>query len=245
WDYGHWLLYYNGDKIRVSSDNVHGSPLNIWTTARAFTHTTSNDCRARQDVQNMNCPASPEDLERAELESIELMRPMKTTHILIDKEIVGGGSGGKFNALEHIAQNQVGCFQTVGCQETNRGGQCLIGQNEKGENVGLTLNETAWRDIMEARWPGMPLNDYGVPTRGFVKKDSSGATLYMSALACGRFFPHPLAPSLFAFQNRIFFNDPSLKYVKKVFDNKWIVIYEIDWNAVDNRNRSNAGNASS
>ncbi|MBI1973926.1 hypothetical protein HYS54_03860 [Candidatus Micrarchaeota archaeon] len=252
WDYGHWLLYYNGDKLRVSSDNVHGSPLNIWTTAMAFTHTTGAKCFVSQeladrlaggDISNPDCPDTEADLERAELEALEIMRPMKTTHILVDKEIVGGGQGGKFGALEHISQNQVGCFQAAGCEETGNGAQCPLGQNDQGQTVGITFNASEWQELVDARWPGVALFNKGIPTRAFVKKDSSGIAIYMSALSCGRFVPHPLSPSLFAFQNRLFFNDPWLKYVKKVFDNKWILVYEVDWNAVDKRNAGTGGNA--
>ena len=40
------------------------------------------------------------------------------------------------------------------------------------------------------------------------------------------------SPAMYSFQNRLFFNDPSLKHVNLVYDNGWNVIYEVDFTSI-------------
>ena len=230
WDYGHWLSYFDGDNISVTTDNAQYSP-SIYTTALAFTHTVP--CTLDKTTNTFNCDSSPEALEKAEIEALSILKPMGTTHILIDTEIVGGSTGGKFGALETIANNYVGCMQTVGCTKNSDGSAyCLFGTNEAGENVGLTFSAEEWTSLKTTPWPGTTLTSRGLPSRAFARESSGGAVIYMSALSCGQFQPDANSPVLFAFEQRLFFRDPNLKHVKLVYDDQWNVIYEINWTGI-------------
>jgi len=230
WDYGHWLSYYDGDRISVTTDNAQYAP-SIYTTALAFTHTVP--CSVDKTTQTYNCDSSPEALEKAEEEALSILKPMGTTHILIDNEIVGGVTGGKFGALETIANNFVGCMQTVGCTKNADGSAyCFFGKNAQGQDVGLSFTAQEWTDLKTTPWPGTTLTQKGLPTRAFVREDSGGNRMFMSAVSCGQFQPDANSPVLFAFEQRLFFRDPNLKHVKLVYDDQWNVIYEIDWKGI-------------
>jgi dolichyl-diphosphooligosaccharide--protein glycosyltransferase len=232
WDYGHWLNYYTGEKTRQSLDNIQDRPDIIYTVASSFTHTPK--CAQDKTTQVISCDSSSEALETAELESLSILKPLKTTHIIIDKEIVGGGTGGKFGALMHIADNRIGCFQTVACGQQNDSYFCAFGKDPNtGQVVGLSFTNDEWNNLIAVNWPGTPLTDKGLSTRAFARKDSSGLSIYMSALGCGeQFSPNLNSPVLYGFDQRMFFRDPNLKHVKLVYENGWNVIYEIDWTGV-------------
>jgi hypothetical protein len=230
WDYGHWLSYYCGDNISVTTDNAQYAP-SIYTTALAFTHTPS--CPADKSGQGYNCDSSPEALEKAEIESLSILKPLGPTHLLVDKEIVGGVTGGKFGALETIANNLVDCIESINCEKKADGSvACIFGKNSQGQDVGLTFTSDQWNTMKTAPWPGTSLASQGLPTRAFGREDSSGPTIYMSALSCGQFYPSTSSRVLFAFQMRLFFHDPNLKHVRLVYDDQWNVIYEIDWKGI-------------
>jgi len=227
WDYGHWLSYFNGDNISVTTDNAQYAP-SIYTTALAFTHTVP--CTLDKTTNTFNCDSSPEALEKAEIEALTILKPMGTTHILVDTEIVGGSTGGKFGALETIANNYVGCMQTVGCRKNSDGSAyCLFGKNEAGQDVGLAFSVEEWTSLKTTPWPGTTLTNRGLPARAFARESSGGPVIYMSALSCGQFQPDANSPVLFAFEQRLFFRDPNLKHVKLVYDDQWNVIYEVNW----------------
>jgi len=230
WDYGHWLSYFDGDNISVTTDNAQYAP-SIYTTALAFTHTVP--CTLDKTTNKFNCDSSPEALEKAEIEALTILKPMGTTHILIDTEIVGGSTGGKFGALETIANNYVGCMQTVGCTKNNDGSAyCLFGKNQQGQDVGLTFSAEEWTSLKTTPWPGTTLTSRGLPSRAFARESSGGPVIYMSALSCGQFQPDANSPVLFAFEQRLFFRDPNLKHVKLVYDDQWNVIYEVNWTGI-------------
>jgi len=230
WDYGHWLSYFDGDNISVTTDNAQYAP-SIYTTALGFTHTTT--CTQDKTTNAFSCDSSPEALEKAEIEALSILKPMGTTHILIDTEIVGGSTGGKFGALETIANNYVGCMQTVGCNRNSDGSvYCLFGKNQQGQDVGLTFSIEEWASLKTTPWPGTVLTSRGLPTRAFARESSGGLILYMSALSCGQFQPDANSPVLFAFEQRLFFHDPNLKHVKLVYDDQWNVIYEVNWTGI-------------
>ncbi|RLG21358.1 hypothetical protein DRN74_02225 [Candidatus Micrarchaeota archaeon] len=232
WDYGHWMDYYNGDKIHVSMDNIQSRKDVIYTVASSFTHTTP--CSADMNTRQIYCDSSPEALEKAEIESLSLLKPLKTTHILIDKEIIGGSTGGKLGALEHIAANYIGCMQEIGCKEEDNKVKCLIGYDSKGKPVGFTFTKEQWQELKSVRWPGTNLNNQGLPARLFALETSAGRkSIFLTALQCGRnpqFDPN--SPVLYAFLERLFFKDPNLKHVKLVFDNGWNVIYQVNWTGI-------------
>ena len=230
WDYGHWMSYYNGDHASVTTDNAQYAP-SIYTTAVAFTKTTP--CRVDQEAQQIVCESSQDALDKAELDALSILKPMGTTHILIDKEIVGGIQGGKFGALTHIANVQLGCFQNINCRDEGDKVSCLFGKNEQGKDVGLTFTREQWREAEKVNWPGAALNQYGLPARAFFRTDSSGPNIYMSALSCGnQFSPNANAPIIYSLTHRLFFRDPSFKHLKLVYDDGWNVIFEIDWKGV-------------
>ena len=230
WDYGHWLSYFCGDRISVTTDNAQYAP-SIYTTALAFTHTVP--CSSDATTQKITCDSSPEALEKAEIESLSILKPMGTTHILIDNEIVGGVTGGKFGALETIANNYIGCMQTTGCTKNADGSvYCMFGVNQQGQEVGLTFSAVEWSELKTTAWPGVSLTARGLPTRAFAREDSGGYRIYMSALSCGQFQPDSNSPVLFSLEHRLFFRDPNLKHVKLVYDDGWNVIYEIDWKGI-------------
>ena len=230
WDYGHWLSYFDGDNISVTTDNAQYAP-SIYTTALAFTHTVP--CTLDKTTNTFNCDSSPEALEKAEIEALSILKPMGTTHLLVDTEIVGGSTGGKFGALETIANNYVGCMQTVGCTKNSDGSAyCLFGKNEAGQDVGLTFSAEEWTSLKTTPWPGTTLTSRGLPSRAFARESSGGSVIYMSALSCGQFQPDANSPVLFAFEQRLFFRDPNLKHVKLVYDDQWNVIYEVNWTGI-------------
>jgi asparagine N-glycosylation enzyme membrane subunit Stt3 len=230
WDYGHWLSYFDGDNISVTTDNAQYAP-SIYTTALAFTHTVP--CTLDKTTNKFNCDSSPEALEKAEIEALSILKPMGTTHILVDTEIVGGSTGGKFGALETIANNYVGCMQTVGCTKNSDGSAyCLFGKNEAGQDVGLAFSAEEWTSLKTTPWPGTTLTSRGLPARAFARESSGGPVIYMSALSCGQFQPDANSPVLFAFEQRLFFRDPNLKHVKLVYDDQWNVIYEVNWTGI-------------
>lgn len=229
WDYGHWLLYFNGDKIRVTSDNIQLPP-HIYQVATSFTHTTP--CKVENN--NVLCDSTPEALETAEIESLSLLKPLGTTHLLVDKEIVGGSSGGKNGALQHIANVQIGCMMEFGCQRNEDNGTfCMMGRTQDGQDVGLNFSAEQWESTKQAPWPGTSISAYGISTRIIARDVAYGPYLFMSALSCGNEFfkggASAGSPSLYAFSNRLFFKDQNLKHVKLVYDDGWNVIYEINW----------------
>ncbi len=227
WDYGHWLSYYNGDKISVTTDNAQYAP-SIYTTALAFTHTTP--CSVDKTTQAYNCDSSPEALEKAEIEALSILKPMGTTHILIDKEIVLG----KFSALEAIANYDAGTMVATGCQRTaDKSVLCVVGRNQQGQNVGPTFSVQQWEQLKNTSWPGTSLVQQGIPTRAFAREDHDGMVLYVTVqnTANGLQFISD-SPVIFSFEHRLFFRDPNLKHVKLVYDDQWNVIYEIDWKGI-------------
>lgn len=232
WDYGHWMLYFNGDKIRVTSDNIQLPP-HIYQVASSFTHTTP--CKV--DNNNLICDSTPEALEQAELESLSLLKPLGTTHILVDKEIVGGSSGGKNGALQHIANVQIGCMMEFGCQRKEDNSTfCLLGRTQEGQDVGFNFSSDQWAGVKATPWPGMPVSAYGISSRLIGRDISSGPYIFMSALACGNDFfkggANAGSPTLYSFSNRLFMKDQNLKHVKLVYDDGWNVIYEINWKGI-------------
>lgn len=232
WDYGHWLAYYNGDKIKVTIDNIQDRPDLIYTVASGFTHTSSPNCTVIS--ASPSCPSDADSLERGEIEALSILKPLKTTHILVDKEIIGGMTGGKFSALEHIAANQVGCMQTLICNP-GEGGEinCPVGTDAQGKPVGLTFTQQDWSMLLGIEWPGLSLAEHGIPARVFAKEDSGARQLYMSAVSCGQqLILNQNSPVLYSFIQRLFFKDPNLKHVRLVFDNSWNVMYEVDWSGI-------------
>jgi hypothetical protein len=232
WDYGHWMNYFNGEKIHTTHDNIQDRKDIIYTVASSFTHTPP--CRYDQNTKQITCETSTEALELAELESLSLLKPLKTTHILIDREIVGGATGGKFGALEHIANNNIGGMQTLGCTlKEDNSTLCIFGKDPStNQDVGLSFSPEQWAMMKAVPWPGLNLAERGVPTRIFGRDDSGGSTIYMSALSCGQFQPDASSPVLYGFTQRLFFKDPNLKHVRLVYDDSWNVIYEVDWTGV-------------
>ncbi|MBS3060396.1 MAG: hypothetical protein J4432_02710 [DPANN group archaeon] len=237
WDYGHWMNYWNGGQIYTTLDNIQDRMDIIFTVASSFTH--APQCAAEQtnpqDPRSIrfNCPIDAGSLEQAELESLSLLKPLKTTHILIDKEIVAGFTGGKFGALAHIAGVQTGCFQQLGCSKQEGGISCTIGTDGQGNPLGMTFTSEQWKEAVEQKfWPsGIDSADYGlsgIDIRAFAKEDSQGQQLFMPAIGCGsQFTPNTSPPILFDFAHRLWLKDPNLKHVKLVFENDWNVIYEI------------------
>ncbi|MEM3412262.1 MAG: STT3 domain-containing protein [archaeon] len=232
WDYGHWMNYFNGDRIHTTTDNIQFNP-SIHNTALSFTHTPPCSMQIQEGYRNIVCDATPEALEKAEIESLAVLKPFKTNYILIDKEIVAGFTGGKWGALTHIANVQVGCIQQLMCYEKIDEVFCPLGIDRYGNYVGLNFTTSEWDELTKAKWPGISLNSKGINSRAFAKKDSSGLNLYLSAVGCGSMFtPHPNPPVLYSFAHRLFFKDQNLKHVKLVYEDNWNVIYEINWTGI-------------
>jgi dolichyl-diphosphooligosaccharide--protein glycosyltransferase len=226
WDYGHWLSYYDGDRISVTTDNAQYAP-SIYTTALAFTHTSN--CSISQN--QVNCDSSPGGLEEAEIEALSTLKPMGTTHILIDKEIVLG----KFTALETIANNWLGIMTAAGCQRlVNESVVCIVGKNQDGQNVGPIFSAEQWEQLKNTPWPGTSLASQGMPTRAFAREDHDGLVMYITTQSTGNGYLQfdPNSPVIFSFEHRLFFKDPNLKHVKLVYDDGWNVIYEINWKGI-------------
>ena len=250
WDYGHWTNYYAGDKVFSSLDNIHTPASPIYSVASSFTH--SPECEleieeAMQDPQQQQipeihyeCDTSQEALDRAEKESLSLLKPLHTDYIVIDKEIVGGRTGGKWNALLTIAQPDytreglMPCMQTLPCEEV----EDEMGLGEEMTTVidcgGVRLPEHEWERIKEADYPGYyheQLAEEGLDTNLFAREDSQGKTLYMPGIACGEAFFQGGAtrrtPTMHTFAHRMFFGDDSLNHVEKVYENEWLVVYEV------------------
>lgn len=249
WDYGHWMNYFSGDNIYTTQDNIQDRKDIIYTVASAFTHVTS----CTQDNSGViTCDSTPEALEQEEVESLSLLKPLKTNYILIDKEIVAGQTGGKYGALKRIAGVETGCIQEFNCkQQEDNSTACNLGyiNTKQGqEPIYFQFTEQQWNQLTNITWPGqtiaMPvITSQGqqvaqIPTRYFAKNmNSSGRTLYATALNCGNYFfskqgANSNSPALYSFEMRLFFNDPSLKHVTKVFDNGWNVIYKVNWNGI-------------
>jgi asparagine N-glycosylation enzyme membrane subunit Stt3 len=249
WDYGHWVNYFNGDNkshpIYTNLDNIQDRADMIFTVASAFTHTPP--CKQEQSG-DIICDSSEEDLERAELESLSLLRPLATTHILVDKEVALG----KFNALMTIANQYQGCFQNFGCQKLPDGSvRCPAGAVSQGDQqitVGFDLPAEKWEQLKEP-WPGtagpLPITTFDtgqvvaeINSRWFAKEESGGINLYGSGVSCGNAFfqngANANAPIVYTLAHRIFFNDPSLKHMNIVFDNGWNAIYQVNFSEVPN-----------
>jgi len=233
WDYGHWMNYFNGDKIKVNLDNIQDRPEIIYTVAKAFTHVPGDNCML--GASDMHCPIDEQSLEKAEIEALSYLKPLRSTHILIDSEIMGGIVGGKGQALKVIAGKvpgtgkDIGCMQLVpGCQKNQNGDvTCPIGEES------LSFSAIEWQMMKKESWPGKILQSEQVGTRMFVKDDINGAPiLHMSALSCGNFYPSAQSPIIYAFMERLFFNDQSLKHVELIHDNGAIVIYKINWEGI-------------
>ncbi len=246
WDYGHWLNYFNGDKIYTSLDNIQDRKDIIYTVAAAFTHTPK--CGIDQTTGTYYCNSTEQALEEAERESLSLLKPLGTNYIIVDYEIIAGTTGGKFGALEHIANNQIGCVMSFDCKKTENYYLCPIGRINTGEQAGFALTPEQWELLKNTSWPGLVVTIpvYGfnsnqkvgeVKTRWFAKDTSSGKhLLFGSGTACGNYFfqggANPSSPVIYSFIHRLYFNDPSLKHVEKVFDNGWIVVYKVNWEGI-------------
>ncbi len=235
WDYGHWMNYYNGEKIFTNVDNIQYDPA-IYTIASAFTHSPpcemkTTDPGAQQvTVENVyfECDTSEEALLKAEQESLSLLKQLHTDYIVIDKEIVAGRTGGKWSALQTIADRRdpgtaEGCFQTLPCEQTEEGVLC---------GGAIPFTEQHWQMLKETPWPGISLSQMGLETRAFAREDESeGKTLYMSGVVCGQAFFQGGAkenvPVLYSFIHRMYFKDPALQHVEPVFENDWIIIYRV------------------
>ena len=254
WDYGHWINYWVGGNeshpVYTNLDNIQDRADVIYTVASSFTHTTP--CTQDQSSGEIICESGQEALELAEEESLSILKPLATTHILIDKEIILG----KFNALMRIANVFHGYFQAFGCSEQSGGGNttlvvCNLGQiNHQGEtkSVGFVFTKEQWNIFASTPWPGtvinIPIYILGtniavgqVNTRWFAKNEYfGGKLLYGSAIPHENGFfgggANANAPIVFSFEHRIFFKDPSLKHIRPVYDNGWNVIYEVDFTGV-------------
>ncbi|GEM_PF-1996867 len=250
WDYGHWVNYFSGDNkshpIYTNLDNIQDRPDMIFTVASAFTHTPP--CKQDSTTKDITCDSSQEGLNQAALESLSILRPLVSTHILVDKEVALG----KFNALMTIANQYQGCFQDFGCNRNADGVVCPVGtatQNGQNYRVGFQFDNTTWNSLKK-KWPGtagaLPVSVLGtnntaasVNSRWFAKESSGGGLdLYGSALQCGgNFFQggaNPNAPIVYTLAHRIFFDDPSLPNLKEVFDNGWNTIYAVNFTGVPN-----------
>jgi len=210
WDYGHWMNYWVGDKVYTSLDNIQDRKDIIYTVASAFTHTPP----CEWDGEGMKCPSSSEDLEKAELESLSLLKQLNSTHILIDREIMTG----KFMALARIADKfNTGCFRSL-TQES------------------LMMDDEELNNIINVNWPGTVMEK----VRVFIKNGTNGHDIYTPAfysfdeygrvIGCDN--PYMTAPIMYTFQARLFFKDPSLKHVDLVYDNGWNVIYKVNWDEI-------------
>ena len=251
WDYGHWMNYFNGDNIRTTQDNIQDRKDIIYTVASSFTHIT--DC-TQDNTGSISCDSTPEALERQEIESLSLLKPLKTNYILIDKEVVAGTQGGKYGALKRIAGIETGCIQEFGCsQQEDKTVACGLGyiNTKQGqEQIFLKFTQQQWNQLTDITWPGqtiqMPVTTSQgqtvaqIPTRYFAKNmNKSGKSLYATALNCGNYFfskngANSNSPALYSFEMRLFFNDASLKHVTKVYDDGWNVIYKVNWNGIPN-----------
>ncbi len=248
WDYGHWMNYFSGDNIYTTQDNIQDRKDIIYTVASSFTHVTN----CQQDQTGViTCDSTPQALEKQEIESLSLLKPLKTNYILIDKEIVAGSTGGKYGALKRIAGIETGCIQEFTCKQQEDTVACNLGyintQNGQ-EGIYFKFTQQQWNQLTNITWPGVTINmpvitSSGqavgqIPTRYFAKNmNYSGKTLYATALNCGNYFfsehgANPNAPALYSFEMRLFFNDPSLKHVTKVYDDGWNVIYQVNWNGI-------------
>ena len=250
WDYGHWMNYFSGDNIHTTQDNIQDRKDIIYTVASAFTHTT----KCTQDNTGLiTCDSTPKALETQEVESLSLLKPLKTDYILIDKEIVAGQTGGKYGALKRIAGVETGCIQDFNCKQQDNSIECNLGyvrtRSGEQEPIYFKFTKQQWNQLANITWPGVTINMpvttasgqkiAAIPTRYFAKNmNYSGKTLYATALNCGNYFfrggANPNSPALYSFEMRLFFNDPSLKHVTKVFDNGWNVIYKVNWTGIPN-----------
>lgn len=252
WDYGHWINYYAGDnknhEVYTNLDNIQDRADIIFTVASAYTHTSP--CSQDPQTNQINCQSSQDALDLAENESLSLLEPLRTTHILVDKEIVLG----KFNALMRIANNYLGCFQNFGCVTDQNGNvACLVGQVNQGgqiRNVGYAFSKEQWNLLTGTPWPGIVANlslavlgtsniAAQINTRYFAKDENfSGKTLYAASLSCGNDFfqsqvgANPNAPLIYSFEQRLFFKDQTLKHVKLVYEDGWNIIYQVNFDEI-------------
>jgi len=254
WDYGHWTNYYAGDKVFTNVDNIQYEP-GIYTIASSFTNAPECELQVEGGAQQQQqqaqdiyyeCDTSQEALDQAEKESLSLLKPLHTDYIVIDKEIVGGRTGGKWNALltiaqpDYIRQGPRPCVQTIPCEETKEtmtqqpGMEDLEMEEQTVTQVncgGVTFREHEWERMKQVEWPGEPLQAQNLETRMFAREDSQGKTLYMPGIACGEAFFQGGAthrtPTMYTFAHRLFFRDDSLQHVDLVYENDWLVIYEV------------------
>jgi len=256
WDYGHWTNYYAGDKVFSNLDNIHTPASPIYSVASSFTHSPECELQVDQEAQQQQqqaqdiyyeCDTSQEALDQAEKESLSLLKPLHTDYIVIDKEVVAGRTGGKWNALltiaqpDYIRQGLRPCVQTVPCEETEE----TMGQQPGMEDLemeeeqtvtqvncgGITFQEQEWERMKQVEWPGEPIQAQNLETTMFAREDSQGKTLYMPGIACGEMFSQGGAtqrtPTLYTFAHRMFFRDDSLQHVDLVYENDWLVVYEV------------------
>ncbi len=248
WDYGHYYGYYLDGHNRYTIDNIQYGPF-IYDVAKAFTNTICNvpnqreidlelnkyypfsiiSTKTAKTIMNTSCIFSlnelPKKLLENEKESLKILEKYKTDYILIDDEVILG----KLNALEHIAGNGNGGFFTSKLIRTNKGFIFNFG----GMQIPIDYNNYFKAQV----WPGAIVNIPG--TNNKIRILIKGDTVYIPYYYKVEYvdnnkwklmaYPDPNSPVLFQFMTRIFFHDPSLKYVKPVFDNGKIVIYKVDW----------------
>lgn len=221
WDYGHWLTYFTGNWIKVNVDNIQDRADLIHQIAVAFTQTPC-------DVNGLSYTCDLTKLNESEVKALKLLKPLGTDYILIDKEIVLG----KYNAIEHIAGNYIGCFQAVKLRDLGNG---TYYTGLSTANKPLLITQEEWEQILNSTAPeGYLLKGQ---LRVFGKEDTTGKYLYIPSwyrtdnlerIYCDKLTGD--SPVIYSFSNRIFFHDKTLKYVEPVFDNGWIVIYKVNWN---------------
>ncbi len=243
WDYGHWIAYFNGDKVNMLTDNVHSTPGSIYVTAASFTHTTT--CKATG--QHILCDASSTGLEKAELESLSILKPYGTTHILIDKEMIDRKVGAPQIIANNIVMSQNLRPFDVPCTKMKNTSiiTCWMPDNtghyykDAGEGRVVPTNPIMITEEQfdNAVWPGIPYNMSGIPVSLLPEKDHSkyayqGIDDPSEEYSYTLFVIPSETPLLYSFMYRLYFKDPNLKHVKLVYDNGWNKIYEINWEGV-------------
>ena len=241
WDYGHWTNHYAGDKIFTNVDNIQYQP-SIYTIASSFTHTP--ECTREQEMDELEggiqvfrseyeCETDQDALDKAEKESLSLLKPLHSDYIVIDKEVTLG----KWGALTTIADKDAGMVQNFPCQR-DEGMVTCFRPMEDGQYRGFVQwSEEEWKELTEeVTWPGLGVEIEGVESRVFPREDSQGPQLYVPGTVStvqmgdrtgGMFTPTANTPSLYSLAHRMFFRDESLQHLDLVYENQWIVIYEV------------------
>ncbi|MFW5902790.1 MAG: STT3 domain-containing protein [archaeon] len=242
WDYGHWTNYYNEDKVFVTSDNIKDLPSSVYTTASSFTHTP--ECTEEKETDTVEggaqlfrseytCETDQDALDEAEKESLSLLKPLHTDYIVIDKEIVLG----KWGALTTIANKDAGMVQNFPCQRDEGMMTCFRPVEGDQYQAFVQWSEEEWQELIEeTTWPGIGVEIEEVESRVFPREDSQGPQLFVPGTISnvqmgersGRMFtPTSNTPSLYSLSNRMFFRDESLKHLDLVYENQWVMIYEV------------------